>query len=295
MQQEDALAIAEHVDWMRSAGRSPRTIIERTRLLRRLGTWLTISRSVTLLSATEDDLAAWQRSLACRPAETVNTYLGHARGFYRWLARFRHAPDAGALLTRPQRPRGLPRPIGEDELRLALRTADGPILIALLLMAFCGLRVGEVAGLHRRDIHERTTPPVVVVTGKGRRMRVVRLPDGLARQLLVAGLPNSGPVVRGERGQPVTANRLSQLVNAHLHEQGVADTAHSLRHYFGTTAYRLTRDLRLVQESMGHASPETTAIYTAWSPPAAADMAAGLDAAMREMLDRPGLRSVGSG
>jgi site-specific recombinase XerD len=46
---------------------------------------------------------------------------------------------------------------------------------------------------------------------------------------------------------------------------GVAATAHQLRHWFATQAYRGSRDLRVVQELLGHASPTTTAIYTAFS------------------------------
>lgn len=38
---------------------------------------------------------------------------------------------------------------------------------------------------------------------------------------------------------------------------------HTLRHRCATVAYAKTRDLRAVQELLGHAKPETTAIYTA--------------------------------
>jgi len=47
---------------------------------------------------------------------------------------------------------------------------------------------------------------------------------------------------------------------------GVDCTMHQLRHWFGTKTYRECQDLRTVQELMGHASPVTTAIYTAISP-----------------------------
>ena len=41
-----------------------------------------------------------------------------------------------------------------------------------------------------------------------------------------------------------------------------AFSTHSLRHRCGSVAYAGTRDLRAVQELLGHASPATTAIYT---------------------------------
>ena len=37
---------------------------------------------------------------------------------------------------------------------------------------------------------------------------------------------------------------------------------HSLRHYFGTSLYAATRDLRATQEAMGHSSPNVTCVYT---------------------------------
>jgi integrase len=38
-------------------------------------------------------------------------------------------------------------------------------------------------------------------------------------------------------------------------------TCHSLRHRFATCAYRATKDIRAVQELLGHSSPTTTAKY----------------------------------
>ena len=54
-------------------------------------------------------------------------------------------------------------------------------------------------------------------------------------------------------------------------------TAHQLRHRYGTVGYRLTKDLRTVQNQMGHRSADTTAIYTRPSADAAARMVAAMD------------------
>lgn len=40
-------------------------------------------------------------------------------------------------------------------------------------------------------------------------------------------------------------------------------TAHTLRHRFASTAYAGSRDIRTVQELLGHSSVATTQIYTA--------------------------------
>ena len=53
---------------------------------------------------------------------------------------------------------------------------------------------------------------------------------------------------------------------------------HDLRHWFGTKLYESTKDIRLVQEMMGHESPETTAVYVAFSAGNGAEAVCGLDA-----------------
>jgi site-specific recombinase XerC len=64
--------------------------------------------------------------------------------------------------------------------------------------------------------------------------------------------------------------------NQFLREAGVGATAHQLRHLFGSTTYANTRDLRTVQELLGHASPETTAIDTVFDLEAANEAVRGL-------------------
>jgi integrase/recombinase XerC len=170
------------------------------------------------------------------------------------------------------------------------------VLACLLLAAFCGARVGEVARLQRHDIRDDADPPIVVFHGKGQRMRAVRMPSGLGQQLRAAGLPVRGNVVLSPTtGLPYSPNRLGQVVNGFMHDHGVASSIHSARHWYGTNIYRITRDIRLVQEMMGHSSPATTAIYAAFDPQQAEDMAAGLDARIAAMLGGPHLRALPAG
>jgi integrase len=58
---------------------------------------------------------------------------------------------------------------------------------------------------------------------------------------------------------------VSREMSVYLSSIEVHATAHQLRHWFATKAYRESRDIRVVQELLGHASPTTTAIYAAWS------------------------------
>jgi site-specific recombinase XerC len=54
-----------------------------------------------------------------------------------------------------------------------------------------------------------------------------------------------------------------------FHSIGIDATAHQLRHWFATSTYATSGDLLVVQNLLGHSSPTTTAVYTAWSRPAA--------------------------
>lgn len=288
----DAAAVIEHKEWLKAAGCSHNTINDRVRLLVRLNAWLLNQPTPkTLGSATSDDLATWQRSISKLATETIATYVGHARGYYRWRAKYKHDTDASALLVRPRVPRRLPRPINDISLRDALHMADGVVSISLMLMAFCGLRVGEVARLQRHDICDHDTPPIVVIhNSKGGKYRTVPMPHDLGPELRRVGVPLRGPVVVAASGDPYTPGRLSQVVNEFLHDHGIADTAHALRHWYGTNAYRLTGDIRLVQELLGHSSPVTTAGYAAYDPRQADVVAAAIDGRMADMLPGVGHR-----
>jgi integrase len=65
--------------------------------------------------------------------------------------------------------------------------------------------------------------------------------------------------------------RLSPLIRVHLHSLGIPATAHQLRHRFATRLYQATKDLRLVQEMLGHESVATTQRYADFSTAAAFD------------------------
>ncbi len=54
--------------------------------------------------------------------------------------------DPTARIVRPKQRRVLPRPIGDEDLELAIRTAPAQMRAMLTLAAFAGLRVQEIDG-----------------------------------------------------------------------------------------------------------------------------------------------------
>ena len=146
----------------------------------------------------------------------------------------------------------------------------------LVLAAWAGLRAMELAALRREDVHEHDDPPMLVVRdGKGQKGRAVPLSRLVLDELapILDAHDSAHPWLfpsRLDHRRSVSAGTVSNLANEHLRSLGNPDTLHSLRHRFASELYRVTLDLRLCQEMLGHASPATTAIYTAFSPTRAA-------------------------
>lgn len=173
--------------------------------------------------------------------------------------------DPTARIARPRVDRRLPRPIGGPDLRAAMAAA-GPMLRAwLTLGALQGFRCKEIAGLRVEDLVLDGDPLLVVSCPKGHRQRSVPLHPDVVAALDAYGLPRSGFVFLNG-GVRFTPYQVSRVGNRFLRTVGVAATMHQLRHWFGTSTYRATKDLLLVQNLLGHASPVTTAVYAAFAP-----------------------------
>jgi site-specific recombinase XerD len=232
-------------------------------------------RTLNLLARFVDDtpLVALQREdielfLDSRPISkrTRGTYLSHLHAFYAWCVDEAWiTTDPTVRITRPRMPRVVPRPIGDDDLRLALRVAPPRMRAWLCLAAYEGLRCKEIAGLCREDILDQRDPPLLRIwAGKGDHQAVLPLNPETASALRAFGLPSRGNVFRNRWGHPLAPKSVSVMANRYLHELGLEATMHQLRHWFGTAVWALTKDMRVTQEMMRHASPATTAGYAAF-------------------------------
>ncbi len=269
----DAELVARHLDYMRLRGMAESTIYKRRRSLIRLAAWL----SVPLMEATPELLGQWRAGLQLGTEATL-TEITSARQFYQWAAEYSglRSDNPARRLLRPRRSRRLPRPISEADLLHALAEAPPDLRPWLVLAAWAGLRAKEIALLRRENVLDQGRPAALLVAAdatKGSAERIVPLSVFVLAELASCGLPASGWMFPRQDGKPGpnTPARLSQRANKHLHEHGVAATLHQLRHRFGTQAYRASKDLRAVQELMGHADPATTAGYAAYDVASAAE------------------------
>lgn len=227
-----------------------------------------------LIDATTDELRDWLDAHKL-VARSRYSYISHLASFWRWaLIEERATRNPTLKLTRPKMRRTLPRPVSTDDLRLLLDQAPSKQVRAMIcLAAFAGLRCIEIATLDAGDVMGHLSPPVLVVThGKGDKPRVQPMPAPIIDALRSHGIPAHGPIFRDRHGNRFTASMISHMLRSHMHHCGVIASGHQLRHSFGSEVYRRSRDLRMTQELLGHASPATTAGYTAWAQDQAAEI-----------------------
>lgn len=245
-------------NWMKTANRSDETIKLRHWHIRHvLGS---IGAAGRPWQVSTDELVAWMSCQDWRPA-TRRSYRGSLRTFYGW------GRDRGYVLVSPahalppvKMPRALPNPLPEDHYDLATLMAPNEILIAILLAGNCGLRRGEIARARREHLQRDLVGWHLVVVGKGGHERHVPVPDDLAALIGARPVgwlfPSPAP---GHEGRHVTPGCMGKWICRYLPEDF---TTHSLRHRCATIALDITRDIRAVQELLGHASVATTQLYT---------------------------------
>jgi integrase/recombinase XerC len=240
--------------WLRAVGAPDTTIDLRTYHVRR------VMREIETdpWSLTTQQLVDYLGSKSWAP-ETRRSYRASLRAFYRWAqATGKRQDDPAGLIPVVRVPRGVPRPTPEAVYRQACLDADERVELMLNLAAVCGLRRGEIAKVSREDLDQDQAGYALTVSGKGGHARRVPVPEDLAHGILrhPAGylFPTTAP-----GGGHLTPHHVGKLVSLVLPEGW---TCHTLRHRCATIAYRATHDLRAIQELLGHAKPETTALYT---------------------------------
>ena len=138
----------------------------------------------------------------------------------------------------------------------------------------CGLRLKEGTQLQVADI-DSSRMLVHVRLGKGGKDRYVPLPQRTLELLRDDWKTHRNPVWlfpatgRGGIGestatQPTSHCNIQMAFKAALRDTGITKKAsvHTLRHSYATHLLEAGINLRLIQEYLGHNSPQTTAFYT---------------------------------
>ncbi len=154
------------------------------------------------------------------------------------------------------------------------RFTDVRNLAMLELFYSGGLRLSELRGVNRDSLDLLANQ--VKVRGKGRKERIVPLGDRAIltlrnyeckRDEMLRAIGPKGDRTAfflSERGKRISTRALQSAVTSLLDlvSENAGLSTHSLRHTFATHLLDAGADLRAVQELLGHASVQTTQIYT---------------------------------
>lgn len=213
--------------------------------------------------------------------KTRNRTLSAIRSFYASLVDFDLATRNPALEVKKSKTEKnkIPVYLEEHELKKVLTYIEGRYrdrnLAIFLLMGYCGLRVGEV---HRLNLsHFKRDKGTLEVLGKGRKWNEIPLPDLVVEYLGKVEEGRIQPYSAKEEAffvsqkgrrlsirqiQKIAANVFDAFKQDHPQLTDLKLSCHKLRHSFATMLLKNNVDIRVVKELLGHASIETTMIYT---------------------------------
>lgn len=183
-------------------------------------------------------------------------------------------------LLKPKRLKSLPTVLSLDEVRRTLSCVH--MLrhrVCLTTIYSCGLRLTEGRTLQVPNIDSDRM--FLHITGKGHKDRYVPLPEPsleLLRELWKTHrnphwlFPAPGRGGHGETAAdkpiPVASVQMAfkeALAKARVHKKA---SVHTLRHSYATHLPEAGVDLRIIQQILGHANPQTTMVYTQLTEPA---------------------------
>lgn len=240
---------------MQAQGLSQATITERTRLIRQLARTTGTDPAALTPHTLTVFLAAIDSPV------TADAYYSIARAWCTWLVRAGHRDDDPTMrVPRPRVPPARPRPITRTQLDTLLATPLRPhTRTKILLAAYAGLRIHEIAKLKGQDIDP--AGGTLTVTGKGGRTDLLPAHPVILDQAAI--YPSKGHWFPSPNRpeQHVAAKTVGTVIARALRRSGIDATAHQLRHYFATSLLEAGVDSRIVQTLMRHASLATTGRY----------------------------------
>jgi len=230
------------------------------------------------------DLArGWMADMAKRGKKvtTIKRRLCALRSFYRYLRR-EHLVETNplSLLPSPKVPKPLPVWVTESQMDALLDDVSWPndflgkrdrLLIDLIYST--GMRRSEAAGLKSSDVDFGNK--TIRVLGKGNKMRIVPfgnelnslLNDFVEEKMKLFG-DDTEFLLTDEDGEGLSVEKVASIAHKYLSSIPTLSrqTTHVLRHSFATNMLSNGADLMAVKELLGHASLQSTEVYTHLTP-----------------------------
>lgn len=263
-----------YLQTMQQQGKSAHSITAYNRDLKQLSALLSENTTDETLHRRHFITALKKLSLQSQHPRSIARKLSVWRQYCDWLVQNNLVdinPTEG--LKAPKAPARLPKALEQEPLNHLLNQSPEKESIDLRdhaifeLMYGSGLRLSELHNLNLGDI--MLDEGWVSVTGKGNKQRQIPLVSKSIQALqiyLPVRLAADGETAvftnnRGRRlGQRQIQNRLKQWALKYNSLQHISP--HMLRHSYASHLLQAARDIRAVQELLGHSSLSATQIYT---------------------------------
>ena len=270
------LSLDGYLKMLGQQGKSAHTLSAYGRDLTELVRLLTEESSETAQDLKRRDFVAALKRLSQQglSERTLARKLSAWRQYCGWLVQSGMMDnDPTFNLKAPRLPERLPKALPQEELNHMLDSAPADDSLAVRdhalfeLMYGSGLRLSEIHGLDLGDV--LLDEGWVSVTGKGRKERQVPLSGKSVEALRVylserVAADSETALFTGKNGTRLGQRQIQKRLQAWAVRQGSGQhiSPHMMRHSYASHLLQSSRDIRAVQELLGHSNLSTTQIYT---------------------------------
>ncbi len=214
---------------------------------------------------------------------TRNRKLYSLRSFFKFLVREKKLNNNPAETVQASKTETRAEPIymKTNEARKYIRTIENSdsrnkirdLAIAKLFL-YAGLRISELVNLNLENLD--FDDEALKFYGKGNKERFIPLHNDVMEAILdylpirdeikVKEEKDEEALFLSSHGRRISPRTIQIFVKKYAKEAGLRQaskiTPHKLRHTFATSLYHQTKDIKVLQDLLGHANISTTQIYT---------------------------------
>ena len=206
-----------------------------------------------------NDFLAFLTTLRSYKASTLQRIISSLSSFYRYCY------TQGIIKSNPMAAIDRPK-IKEKELKYlkhnqvisllnSIKNERDRLIIRTIYAT--GVRVSELCSILIEDIDFEDH--IIRVKGKGGKIRSVFVDEETLMDInhFTSG-KTEGPLFEGQSGKNISPRTVQHIFEKYA-PKGI--TPHKIRHSYASELYRRSKNLRVVQENLGHSSIQTTEVY----------------------------------
>lgn len=207
---------------------------------------------------------------------SISRKISAIKSYTTFLEKFNYSKNNySELISIPKKSKSLPKVMTKKEVSQLIKHVEmntkknlrDDALIELLYST--GLRVSEVANLKLKDINLKKSE--IKILGKGNKERIVIF-NNKSKEKIISYLKNDKRYIsiktealfQNKFNEALSTRSIQRILKKYLNFSGINSkySTHTLRHTFATHLLEGGADIKVIQQLMGHSSPETTKIYT---------------------------------